>query len=324
MQYYPQNQSISICGSSFYPIKEEHKALFMKYMLKEETPYIHQSFGYNFSISGTRINILWSIIEGCLCIFKLYRSRLTLAALPLGVKKNNIGEVLKSCNLVIKEFNKNNKGRANICDNLGIPEGACLEESGFILKPSLLGNEYSYDCQNLMEMRGNRLEVFRRNVKKFTSLFETKTNVNDTNGTQKLLDLYNEWQNEWMNRKGSIALIYDKDYYKRSIENARIIDHKIITVYEGDRLIGMTGIIPFNKDTCLCLARKSSSAYRGISEYLVHKACEVAIQNGYKFMNDSWDANHDGLKQFKRKCCPVKINKLYYLIHEERNGNNEL
>lgn len=317
-------ETMDINGIAFHPLKADDKELFWRYIVKEKQPAIHQSFAYNFVLDSHRVRVLWKVIDGCLCIFRLHRKRVALTAAPLGLDEENCMDVLDKCTEIIEKVNG---GACKVlCFNFIFDPKIEPLLANYELMPSLMGYEYIYDCNAVVSMGGSRFGSFRRSVRRFID--ENKgieVEINEGNcfePLEPLKQLYQRWQDEWLNRGNTLALLYDKDDYEASLGKSAVIDQHLIVVKHGGDLIGMTGIVPLNADTCMCLNRKSMVAYRGLSEFLVYEVCRYAARLGYRYMDDSWDANQEGLKLFKKKMSPVTVLKLHHLLkhNEEDNG----
>jgi len=321
--------TVLLSGHEFKILTEQDKSTFYTYLDRERFPTIHQTFGYCHSSNREGHQILWKILNNTLCIFKYYRNRIVLMARPIGMTMDNCETVIYQIQMMIREVN-NSKGKL-MAENIALDELELktIETMDFRIKPALLGQEYVYDINQVVAMRGRKFEQFRRRVRAFreNNQFELVKRIDETSISTEGLTmtevryiksfeaLYDRWLNQWNERQGTIGLIYDHHYFTKSIIDYKKINQSLILTMDGENPIGMAGIIPMNNGFCMCLNRKSMTEYKGLSEYLLYESCVEAQALGFDYINDSWDANQLGLARFKKKANPVMKIKLYNLIH---------
>lgn len=269
------------------------KKLFEKFLLKSELWF--DNFFYYLSDK-----LKWEIIEDCLCVFSETtfspEPGLKLFRLPFGDKRN----ILKAIRKCIKE-----KGVSRIL--------FATEED---LK--LLPNYYSFEVgldficntKHIINMDGPKLRTTRKEIRRFQKLFDYKIYLYNRSADLKdyleLLDL-------WYKNRGLEKGAWDYIYTRESFEYLDQLDNvKAITLRVDGKLIGFyTGCV-LTKNMWVGFSLKTNpdfQKYGGASDLLFQEI--ATLFQRCLFVNLGGHAKSEGLKRYKMKFSPVKINKIY-------------
>ena len=192
-----------------------------------------------------------------------------------------------------------------------------IMEKHFKLKKSSFGLEHHYPIKRVAKMEGKDFSYIRRKVNKFNREYPDaiwrEANDADWDG---LLQLQRAWE-ETAGEK--YFRIIDATYYRCAIKNKDALNHRVFIVTLHNRVIGMISGAILPTGQAWCFLRKPLNNFDGLSEFLIHKLCEV-FQNDVSddtLLNDGGDGNSKGLRFFKERFCPGQSPMIYSLSYRK-------
>lgn len=185
---------------------------------------------------------------------------------------------------------------------------ASLYENVLKRYASQVGLNYIYDNEKVAKMEGSSFSNPRSKVNKFIKSYEDiEVVMYDESMYDDFMYLYSQWRKE---NEEKFFRIVDKHLYDKSLRFHDEIFHTHFGVYikeNGTRkLIGMSGYIYVNNESCYCMHRKALKAYTGLAEFLQKNCSVLALKDGFPFMLDGNDGGASyGLRPFKSKFDPI-------------------
>jgi hypothetical protein len=166
-------------------------------------------------------------------------------------------------------------------------------------------DEYLYDPDALLSLRGGRLRTFRRHVKAFMSGFDFECEPYAARHRDPCLKLLRTWQNT-QGRKHRYLL--DVGYTKVALDLCGVLPEVDLfgeVVKVGGEVVAFGFAGEMTRDLANSLIAKADPRLPGLSHFLrwrmLHRLSD------YRLVNDASDLGHPGLAQFKRSLRPVEM-----------------
>ena len=204
-------------------------------------------------------------------------------------------------------------------------------------------NNYIYSTERLLEPKGNKLRVFRHNVKKFaeerdkdyilihdyrqiisyvknaSDVFDSGYNLGKfVKGCGKLIDANIKKRLEWTDELMCKFLLHSivqetagsqmgGEYVFNSVEHNSRYQIGII----DDKIVSLDIGLRLGPNVLGHYVGKYDKAHKYLVDGARFAFYKSALQHGYLYINDGSDLDDPGLRQLKRKFYPVKVIDLY-------------
>ena len=169
-------------------------------------------------------------------------------------------------------------------------------------------DEYIYDPKVVFELSGEKYKDARKRInnisKKDPVFFEL-----EEDDVPAALDVLDKWRSV-QGKKNKFLL--DWGYTRAALNSVGRFDGEDVKSWglEIDKnLVGFSMAGPINQRTACFFVAKTLLGLKGVSEYLRWRTFET-LQD-YDFVNDASDLGIEGLRQYKRKFRPYKMNTVY-------------
>lgn len=239
------------------------------------------------------------------CLFQ-YSTRANTRRIDLVIPPNILNAEVKEYLLQIKEYFRQSIIRILWIDSSDV---ATLEE---IFKENIeiqeKENEYIYDPKDVYALSGRKFRDLRKRINSVSSrnpiFFELQNE-----DVWAAMDILEKWRNV-QGRKNNF--LYDWGYTRAALNSIGQFDDDDVKSWglEIDKkLVGFSMAGPIDRNIACFFVAKTIIGPKGLSEYLRWKT--FGELRNYEFVNDAGDLGIPGLRQYKRKFRPFKMNTVY-------------
>ncbi|MBI2651933.1 DUF2156 domain-containing protein [Candidatus Woesearchaeota archaeon] len=251
-----------------------------------------------------------------LCFFGFLKDKHVLWGPPLG--GNKMSDTLSICFDAIEKLNNAIGINANPVA-IYIPEflkdeyGAIACENDYAF--SYWAQDYVYNTQDLMDLKGRHFDSKRHKVNFFTKNYDYSVEEFDF---EKHGDDCLELIEFWKEQKKSVVPDFFKYEFEaetkaaiKLIRFSRELGVKGIVLRVEGKVVGVSLGEPLTKDMCSNIIEKTRTTLNGASEFIFREFARC--WSSHKFINAQDDFGVDSLKKIKLSYHPVKLLKSYSL-----------
>lgn len=163
-------------------------------------------------------------------------------------------------------------------------------------------NEYIYDPKDYYDLNGGKWAIFRKNINHFKKFYSDYTYHQLKEYSYVPYGIICDWMS-----------LYKRDvqfYDFETLENyIRLFPFNVYMLSNSDCVMGINIVDENYLYTNFRWTFASDITIRGLSEYL--RLCMMLKANPDKLVNDGGDLGIEGIKIYKERMNPVKINKRY-------------
>lgn len=304
---------------SFNKIKLEDMSMYDEYI--KNTGYPANLWSSNFAYlwasgQSSSKKILWKIIDDMLVTFAYSRKgTLYLMCLPFGRgNSEDVVNVLIKCLMFCYKWNNHNTSKsvvrmANSMQLEFLRQSPSFGEHFKVIP--LVGIEKHFSVQNLVALEGKEFRNVRKKINRFQNLYgDTIVREYGSDDYEKVMQLGEYWSNTSGKK---YSRIFDKVYFREIVKHCKELNHIILLVEEGDKVIGLVSGSELPTGQSWGCLSKFMNEYDGLSEFLIVEFARKInrINPGIEYMNTGSDLGPGGLRAFKDKFRPVLNLKRY-------------
>lgn len=187
-----------------------------------------------------------------------------------------------------------------------------IEEMGLrILQKQVIGIEYFYRTNDLINLEGSKFKSFRNEIRLFQKSYQFKIFADYQK--EKIIEFMQEWIAQ---KKTDDKSELTKKLLESELENCKdylkILDkihHKKIFVEIDGKLAGFAVFLPFHEDLWAMLIQKANYKYKGLNKFIYHLASKEMEK--IEFMTNAAEAQDKGLARFKESLNPTMKKEIY-------------
>jgi len=313
------SNEIQIGSWNFKEIKLEDMKMYDEFIKNTEYPanLWSSNFAYLWaSGQSSSKKILWKIVDGMLVTFAYSRKgTLYLMCLPFGRgKAEDVVNVVMKCLMYCYEWNKHNKSKSVVRMVNSMQLEFLKKLPGFsnhFKAIPLVGLEKHFSVKKLVKLEGKEFRSVRKKINRFRNLYRNIV-VRDykPDDYEKVMQLGEYWSNTSGKK---YSRIFDKVYFNEIVKHYKELNHIILLVEDGDKIIGLVSGSELPTGQSWGCLSKFMYEYDGLSEFLIVEfARKINKVNPHiEYMNTGSDLGPGGLRAFKDKFRPVLNLKRY-------------
>jgi hypothetical protein len=280
--------------------------LFQRYVQFNGNPLSSNSFT-GIYIWSDIFNLLWDIIDGCLCIFAGGPSGYFLIIPPLGVK--DIRKAALSAWEILNSINSG--GSISRIENISSKLYPIFKGLGFELSKST--EEYICAREDICSLRGDRFKSHRASYNFFRKNYKWRILSFHEDYEPVVLSLYRRWMN-------SRCLKFKDAYFrclaednlfalKRLLRDSPKLGLEGLIVEAEDRLAGFSLGCPLDEETFCVLFEITDLEFKGAAQFIFR---EFAGQlSDFRYLNLMDDSGLENLRKAKLSWRPQAISPVY-------------
>jgi hypothetical protein len=284
-------------------LKNQDIKIFNKFLSLKKHSLSNYAF-VNILIWKDLFEILWKIIDNNLCLFFKDELATFMYLPPLGRKQS--ANLIEKCFKVIDDLNQN-KGFSRV-ENVEEEDLSLFRSLGY--KILFKSNEYIYQRDNLVSLRGNRFKSKRGAYNYFVNHHRFSYQPLDPHqDAAECLDLCHNWIIE---RKMANQDILYRQMLEDSFNSQRVAFDNYNQLSLLGRTVKISGGIKgytlgfeLNQDIFCVLFEITDRAIKGASQF-IFKRFSSELED-YKYINVMDDSGLDNLKEVKLSYHPFKI-----------------
>ena len=197
-----------------------------------------------------------------------------------------------------------------------------LSDSEFKILPDEDSHDYILSVSYLINIHNhssNKITHAGKGCKRFLKLYpqySAKIVFGKEIRETEYIELFKQWSkskhyNHWE--------LNEFKAFERLLQNKET-DNQILSIYDGDNMIGFATIEILLNDYSVCHFTKADANYKGIYDALFWEVCKVLNELKIKYWNIEQDLGIPQLRQSKQKYKPVFYLKKYFITKE--NGQS--
>jgi hypothetical protein len=195
-----------------------------------------------------------------------------------------------------------------------------LNSKSYDTKQEDSGNfDYIYDVKQQTNCLGSKFQDTRRHIKKFEAVYGDKishevysSQFDENINFDEVKELFDDWlhfgtegSKDSTNEQQALSIFFDK-------KNTNIFgDLIIILLRHNKKLVGFSASELLSPSMAINHFQKANLNLSSISHYMFHNLSQTLGNLNVEFINFQEDCGIAGLKAFKKKLRPLKIEKLY-------------
>lgn len=329
MLYQPDTIALAAIKNlnGFKTLALEHKPLFDEYFAESE--YSTRSFTNIYAWSNL-FNILWKIINGCLCVFYEYKNEFNLLLPPIfpaesfclknrpeshAITNGDEGLNKKTVLECIKLLKPNSR-----IENIAEDEIETLKNSGVKIHKNT--DEYIYLTEELAQLKSGKFASQRAAVNQFSKKYLTQTIYRpfDIMDIDACLCLYLEWAGEKKkkNNSGVYNQLLDENLpaHRTAMMNYKELGLIGRIVEIDGKIRAYTFAFRLNKDTYCVMLETADLVIKGLAQFIYQNISKELHNQNVKYINAMDDSGLDNLRKIKLSYHPYKILPNYIGIIE--------
>ncbi|MCG2635317.1 MAG: phosphatidylglycerol lysyltransferase domain-containing protein [Gammaproteobacteria bacterium] len=263
----------------------------------------------------------YSIIENTFCFFLLVNGEISMLLPPIGLQNDIIKSIPICFNLMEENNSSKNHTKIEYVDELLVsgfinyidPDseiGDLLED--YVVERTLV--DYIYDCNDLIELKGNNFSAKRNEINKFKRihpdyLLETLDVEKHSDGIVRLL-------NKWISDRMKYLPSDQTELFIDGIYSERLAVKRMLDYYSELDLIGLVIIIDgkvqgftvgerINEDTASVIVEKTDFDILGCAQFIFREFVKkLSSEYGVSRINVGDDMGFENLKKVKMSYRP--------------------
>ncbi|MEW6686390.1 MAG: phosphatidylglycerol lysyltransferase domain-containing protein [Candidatus Edwardsbacteria bacterium] len=255
--------------------------------------------------------IYWTIIDECFCLFAEDKNGCFMYLPPLGEKIS--GSVIEQCFEIMDSENEN-KNVTRI-ENVEEDSLSLYQLLGCKIVPK--GNEYFYQREDLVNLKGNKLKAKRLAYNYFVKHYQYNYQPFEPPMKDECLSLLEKWKKNRQEKYTDVvyqAMLEDSfSCQKITLENCAPLDLLGRVVKIENRIKGYTFGFEINEDIFCILFEITDLKIKGLAQFIFRKFCREMKM--YKNINLMDDSGLENLRRVKLSYYPSKQIRSYIVYN---------
>ena len=177
-------------------------------------------------------------------------------------------------------------------------------------------NDYLYNAEDIVTLKGKRFSGQRNHINKFNSLYEGAVFKEiEKEEIPAIKEFCRGYFHDFGNERAEVAGYEEEHLYEQLDALDRYKQSTGVMIYNG-------GILGFSigevvGDTLIIHTEKANTAYNGVYPSIVQAFAKMHVKDGVRFINREEDCGVPGLRTSKRSYHPVEILNKYSVVVRE-------
>lgn len=168
-------------------------------------------------------------------------------------------------------------------------------------------SEYVYLSENLINLKGSKLQSKRNHINNFKKENPSwyYKRINDKNGINECLKMLNSWE---VSEKERLSASQYAEYYavKKMLENYEELFLTVAAIFVDNNIVAFTIGERLNKDTFIVHCEKAYTNIKGTYTIINQQFIENEASN-FTYVNREEDLGIEGLRKAKNSYYPIKL-----------------
>jgi hypothetical protein len=289
-------------------LKLTDQALFEKY-LKTNEYHLSAYHFCNIFIWRRIYRIVYTILDGCLCVFFRDRDGCFMYLPPLGRDLNL--SVIDRCFAIMDDSNPNKE--ISRIENVDEKYLDVYKKHGYTY--SIKPGDYLYKREDIVSLRGNRFKSKRASYNYFVKHNDFRSRPFHKRDMTGCLCLYRSWVRQRKNKFSDLVyqgMLEDNFLCQEvAMENFLKLGLTGYIIKIQDVIAGYTFGFPLNPTTFCILFEICDLDYKGISQFIFSEFCRQLAD--YQYINIMDDSGLLNLRKVKLSYRPIKIIENYII-----------
>lgn len=324
---------LKIKGHELLPFGLDCKPVMDSYLQQLNLDTSDYTFAANY-IWLTHLSGFYTLIEDTFCFFVLANGDLSMLLPPLG-RRENVVKAMQACFRIMEENNASAAcTKVEYVDEsmLGwfvndVEDGAEIFDmfEDYVVERALV--DYVYECEDLIQLRGNAYATKRNEINKFTRIHPNHRLelLDPAKHAAEINHLVNQWISERMKYLPAEqtdwyidGIHYERQAVKRMLRDYRALDLIGLVILIDDTLAGFTVGERINPKTASVIIEKTDFNVLGAAQFIFREFAKLLSREyGVSHINVGDDMGFENLKKVKLSYRPSQLIPKYTIYKRQ-------